>query len=134
MKKSKLFTSKKNIINIREYLYSTYGIEYTWEGKLTHLTLRGYLKEKDESLPIRISFDKVDNEEILRGECYLVKDEEGKILAYRSKCNFNRLLNELQKEIKKNVLITDSNISVEVPLLSTRDSRKIKKLSLKNRK
>ena len=96
-----LKTSRKNIMSIREYCKTFLNLTYVFQGKLTHDKLLDYAYEKKVKLPSKCKFDTIKEEQLLRGECYLVKDEVGKIIAYKND-SFN--LNNINLEQRKNVL------------------------------
>ena len=92
--------SERNIISIREYCNEFLNIKYSKEGKLTHNRLREYAYEKGIKLPKRCIFKDINKEDILRGDCYLVKDESGKIIAYYGLINLNTMINSLEQNKK----------------------------------
>jgi hypothetical protein len=99
MKKKATKISKKNIISIREYCETFLNLKYKWKGKLTHDRLREYAFEKHTLLPKRCIFDDITKEDILKGNCYFVKDETGKVIAYKGKMLLTSdLLEDLKRE------------------------------------
>ncbi len=78
----KLKVSKKYIISINEFMYNFLNVSYKGKNKLTHKEMNRYLYEKEKIVLNVIGFKKIKTESILRGNCILVKDVTGKILAY----------------------------------------------------
>ena len=97
----KLKVSEKNIIPIREYCDNFLNIPFSWRGKLTHGRLAEYAREKGTLLPRRGVFQELREDDILRGNYYLIKDEVGKIIPYKAQTlNFDRILEDLKHERK----------------------------------
>ena len=97
--------SKKYIINIDEFMENYLGKVYNGNSKLTHNEMCIYLKSKDISIPNKVSFKCIKNEDILNGSILCVKDEENKIIIYRNPklIDLNVLLNELKSEKNKRI-------------------------------
>ena len=94
-------TSEKNIIDIREYMSIYLRETYTWNGKLTHKKLNEFLEAKRCIVPHRISFSEIQNEDLLKGYFYLVKDEVGKIVPYvGNPLDLKGILKDMKKDKK----------------------------------
>ena len=97
MKKG-FFASEKYIIGIREYMEVFLKTTYSWRGKLTHKKLNEFLTDKGYALPKRSHFDELGTEDVLTGNIYLVKDEVGKIIPYKSRrLDLKQILSDLNK-------------------------------------
>ena len=97
-KNTKVYVSKKQIIDIKEFMELYVGKAYTWNLKLTHNNMEWFLREKGKVPPRRVDFIEVDKENLLNGNLVTVKDEEGKILIYK---NPRITLTQLQVELNK---------------------------------
>lgn len=94
--KAKVYVSKKQIVDIKEFIELYVGKAYTWSLKLTHNNMEWFLREKGKVPPRRVDFEDVDKENLLNGNLITVKDEEGKVLIYK---NPRITLTQLQEEL-----------------------------------
>lgn len=97
--KTKVYVSKKQIVDIEEFMRLYIGKEYTWNLKLTHKNMELFLKEKGKPLPKRVCFDSILKEDILTGNFIVVKDKASQILVYK---NPRITLTELLIDLKMN--------------------------------
>lgn len=95
---TKLFTSKKNIISIQEFMTNYVGKAYDGNEKLTHHVMAMYLCEKGLPFVSKVNFAAVTKENIMTGKYILVKDENNQILGYENPKNHS--LDSLLCEIK----------------------------------
>lgn len=104
-KKTKVYVSKKQILDIHEFMEFYVGKEYTWDLKLTHNNMEWFLREKGKVPPKRVDFLDVDKERLLNGEFITVKDEEGKVLIYKNpRITLTELLVELNMSYNEEVM------------------------------
>ena len=90
----KLKVSKKYIVSINEFMDNFIDMPYTGKDKLTHKEMKRYLYEKDKIIPSTISFKKIKKEDVLRGNCILVRDVTGKIIAYDNPKKIDKIMIE----------------------------------------
>lgn len=91
----KLKISKKYILNIREFMSNFLNISYTAKNKLTHKEMKRFLYEKNKIIPRVIRFNEIKKEDILRGNCILVKDVTNKIIAYDNPKKLEKIILEV---------------------------------------
>lgn len=75
--------SKKQIVDIREFIRNYYSLECNWSGKLSHKRMEEFLSVKGK-MAVKVNIDSIKNENILCGTYIFVKDEEGKIIPYKN--------------------------------------------------
>lgn len=75
--------SKKNILEIREFMKNFLNLEYDGKVKLTHEELNNYLTSKKMFHVNHINFNKIKKIDILNGTYILVRDDIGKIIPYQ---------------------------------------------------
>ncbi len=94
------FVSKKQIIEIEEFMEIYVGKKYDGEYKLTHSEMKIYMEMKHMPRLDRISFNKLDKNDISNGTYILVRDKVGKIIPYLNpkRISCNSLLEELHSE------------------------------------
>lgn len=94
---SKLIVSKQQIIPIEEFMEKYVGKIYDGQEKLTHHVMEMYLYEKGLAQVEKVSFDKVNNENLLNGTYIVVKDNRGQRIVYRNpRSSFKSLEEELR--------------------------------------
>lgn len=95
---SKIFTSKKNIISIEEFMKTYVGCEYDGTLKLTHSVMRDHLLENNLEPVKKVNFNNINKEDILKGKYIFVKDNNNQILIYVNPefKSFDTLLRELK--------------------------------------
>lgn len=98
-------TSEKNLISIRKFVSNFLLHSYGENKKLTHNYLNFYLNEKGISIPKRVKFSQIKPIDILFSNVILVKDENGKVIAYENPLLLNevRLLNDLNSANKDDI-------------------------------
>ncbi|MBP3766361.1 MAG: hypothetical protein J6G98_04195 [Bacilli bacterium] len=94
--KTKLYVSKKQILDIKEFMELYVGKEYTWSEQLTHNKMTEFLNIKKIHAPNRVCFDHMEKEDLLNGNYLVVKDEVGQTMIYE---NPRRSLVKLQVEL-----------------------------------
>lgn len=77
------FISKKQEIDIREFLSNYCSLRCDWKGKLTHKRMREFLMEKGRYLS-RGKIGEITKEQKLTGEYLYVVDEVGQIIPYKN--------------------------------------------------
>ena len=96
---AKLFISKKQIVKMSEFLENYLSIKYDGTEKMTHKNIEIYLREKNIFLT-RVNMDKVEKEDLLKGNYVVVMDASHRKLVYK---NPRKDLNELYKELSNSV-------------------------------
>jgi len=85
------YISKKQIVDLREFLYNYCGLTCNWKGKMTHKRMMEFLNEKRQYVKKGI-YGKISKEQKLKGDYIYVIDEEGKIIPYKNPLlSLNRL-------------------------------------------
>lgn len=100
--------SKKQIVDIREFLRNYYLLDCKWKGKLSHKRMNEFLFMKGK-YAVKVNIDSIKKENILRGTCIFVKDEEGQIIPYQ---NIARIRYNANKEST-----SDENENIRLRLL-----------------
>ena len=119
--KTKVYVSKKQIVDIEEFMRLYIGKEYTWNLKLTHKNMELFLKEKGKALPKRVCFDSILKEDILTGNFIVVKDKASQILVYKNpRITLTELLidlkmnyNEDDMQLRRNKVLENSKVLVK---------------------
>ena len=75
--------SKKQIVEIREFIRNYYSLECNWKGKLSHERMEEFLGMKGK-YAVRVKIDSIKKENILCGSCVFVRDEEGQVIPYQN--------------------------------------------------
>lgn len=103
---TKIFTSKKNIISIEEFMELYIGCRYDGSLKLTHSVMQDYLFENDYEPVKRVKFNSISKEGILKGEYVIVKDNNNQLLIYLNPKfkSFDTLLSELKASSRRGKL------------------------------
>ncbi len=105
---TKVIISKKQILNIQEFMANYIGKVYDKEKKLTHNEMYEYLMEKGIPIPKRANYDYVDKESLLKGTYLIVKDETSQIIIYKNpRMDLEVLLEQLQVQnnFKEKILL-----------------------------
>ena len=74
--------SIKDTIGIREYMENYLKVDYEGSGRLTHHKMNVYLAEKGYHLPTKVSLHTITEEQIKKGRCLLVREEQSKKKAH----------------------------------------------------
>ena len=122
--KTKVYVSKKQIVDIKEFMELYVGKTYTWNLKLTHTNMEWFLREKGKVPPRRVDFLDVDKEGLLNGDLITVKDEEGKVLIYK---NPRITLTQLQVELNMFYNEEEMNIRRKNALASVEEKVLVKR-------
>ena len=118
-----LKVSSKYVINIHEYMMNFLDIQSYHNNKITHKDMNIFLKENNLKIPHRIKFSEAKEEDILRGNCLIVKDDINQKAIYVNQRNIENIIDDLsqyQISHKKNDTI-DEKLSIS--------KNKVKKLS-----
>lgn len=98
---AKVFTSKKNILSIEEFMKNYIGVTYDEPDKLTHKVMNEYLIEKKGLFLNHINFKKVTKTTIATGNHLLVKDNNNQVLIYENPKAYS--LNQLMRDLSNNL-------------------------------
>ena len=99
------------------------NVHYNGDNKLTHKVMNMFLYENNLEIPHRVRFSDAKVEDILRGECLIVKDDINQKAIYSNQRNLDKLMDELLQN--NNYKSLDSNIETK----KNGSKRKVKKLS-----
>ena len=86
-KQTKIYASKKQIVDIREFMELYIDKAYTWNETLTHKKMTEFLREKNRRVPDRVCYDLINKEDLLNGTYIIVKDEVGQTIIYENPRN-----------------------------------------------
>ena len=112
-----LKVSNKYVINIHEYMDNFLNIHYTGDNKLTHKIMNIFLYENNLRIPHRVRFSDVKKEDILRGDCLIVKDDINQKVIYSNPRSINKLMEEIsqlqkQKETDNNIVPSKNKVKI----------------------
>lgn len=77
------YVSKKQLVNMREFLENYCSLTCNWKGKMTHKRMLEFLTENGKHV-IRGIIGEITDEEKLTGKYLYVKDETGQIIPYKN--------------------------------------------------
>ena len=93
--------SRKNILEIREFMWNFLNLKYDGKLKLTHEEFSNYLIMKGKTHLKHDNFKKIKKEDILNGTYILVRDDVGKIIPYEMPINLSMLCNQIKQNEEK---------------------------------
>ena len=93
--------SRKNILEIREFMWNFLNLKYDGKLKLTHEEFSNYLIMKGKTHLTHANFKKIKKEDILNGTYILVRDDVGKIIPYERPINLSMLCNQIKQNEEK---------------------------------
>ena len=77
------YVSKKQLVNMREFLENYCSLTCNWKGKMTHKRMLEFLAENGKYV-VRGIIGEITDEEKLTGKYLYVKDETGQIIPYKN--------------------------------------------------
>ena len=77
------YVSKKQLVNMREFLENYCSLTCNWKGKMTHKRMREFLMENGKHV-MRGIIGEITDEEKLTGKYLYVRDETGQIIPYKN--------------------------------------------------
>ena len=91
------------------------NVHYNGDNKLTHRIMNMFLWENNLRIPHRVRFSDVKTEDILRGDCLIVKDDINQKVIYSNPRNLDRLMEEIsqhqnQEEIYTNIVSKENKV------------------------